>query len=76
MASETEAEWGATIAAALERNLQTLLSQGLRHKSRAISLYPFLKVLSTQDYVRIIIQVKPCCDAQNVRLSGALHLNL
>ncbi len=59
MASEMEAQWGTSIQEALDRNMNTLLSQGMRHKSqRAICLYPFLKVLPSSDYIQIIIQVR------------------
>lgn len=58
IAQETERRWEGAIEEALERNLNTLLSQGMRHKSqKAVSLYPYLKVLPPADYVRIIIQV-------------------
>lgn len=58
MAQETEAKWAVAIEEALQRNMNTLFSQGMRQKSqRAISLYPFLKVLQPPDYTRIIIQV-------------------
>jgi len=55
---ETEERWAKSIKDALERNFLALLNQGIKHKnSRAIGLYPFLKVLQPNDYADLITQV-------------------
>jgi len=58
LAQETEEKWAIAIEESLQRNMNALFSQGMKQKSqRAISLYPFLKVLGAPDYTRIIVQV-------------------
>jgi len=63
---ETEKEWERSIEEAFLRNMNALIQQSVRVKNqKAISLYPFLNVVSPAEIVKIItqvgIQLELCC---------------
>lgn len=53
-----EKDWATAIGEAFDRNMNSLVQQSTRARGRkAISLYPFLKVVSKEDIIKILIQV-------------------
>ncbi|KAL1460948.1 hypothetical protein WDU94_012882 [Cyamophila willieti] len=53
---ESKSRWRLTIQKALERDLGVILAQDSRMKTnRSVNIYPFLRVLSTQEYVDVVL---------------------
>uniref|UniRef100_A0A8D8LS94 DNA-directed RNA polymerase n=1 Tax=Cacopsylla melanoneura TaxID=428564 RepID=A0A8D8LS94_9HEMI len=56
MFDETKSRWRLTIQEAFERDLAVIRAQDIRMKTnRSVNIYPFLRVLSTQEYVDVVL---------------------